>query len=1082
VNTESIAPTVCRRVLSACQYSAFVLFAIIAVCCSTPAQEANNSLPPPETNQPQIGHDYWGLKEGAPDSIEGLAQTSDGYLWLASPNGLVRFDGVRFERFRPPPGTELLSTNIAKVFGPPSGGLWIGYRLGGFSFLSNGQLTNYALDTPTGSVGEFAQDQHGIVWATTQSGIWKFEHSQWQRLGTDWNAPAAVDPTALAFDRDGILWVIAGNSLFYLPAGARQFAQAEADLSTAGFARTVGFTLDADGLVVTSKSWRPRGAPENGGPPAYPLLKADTRELVDRAGGLWVLSRSTSHLWPEGSLEDALSTATLQLEKQVTSDGVHLWKLVSGNSSRVENYDFNAYARLADREGNVWMGEAKGLHRFFYKPFVQVDLGSLFGTVGVGSDGRGGVWVGGQNSPLFHLHGGSEVTPHAKLERWTLNFVYSAPDGTVWVGAGWVGAGSSGLWHETLSEDRPSKDSASFRLRNTLFDYTGRDWVFTDLPPEVADQSMFLQAITQDRRGGLWLSLGRHGLYRYADRVWTPYGGRNDLPKTGVVSEFTDTVGRVWLGFTKNQLAVLDGDSLRVLGTDDGLRVGNVLAITGRGPDVWIGGDFGLQRFSNGRLLSINAVDNQMLHGISGIIERANGDLWLNGITGVFHISQAEVSRALQDPAYRVTGEHFGVREGLPGYAAQLRPLPSAIEATNGRLWFAVNNGVVWLDPDNAQHSVPALPVTIQSVIADDKYYDLRAPLRFPARTSTVEINYVSVSLSAPEAVRYRYKLQETDNDWREVRTAEPVTFRNLAPGSYHFVVASSNTNGAWSDKVAVLDFSIAPAFYQTTWFRLAMVATALLVVVGLYRLRLRQATTRLKVRFDERLAERTRIARELHDTLLQTVQGSKLVADDALERADDSVHLQSAMKRLSGWLGQATQEGRAALNSLRASTIETNDLVAALRRATEECVIDSSMAVKFSVTGVRKEMHPVARDEIYRIGYEAIRNACEHASASELGIALSYAQDLTLRVSDNGVGIEPAVVTEGRAGHFGLQGMRERAERIRSKLTIVSAPNSGTEMTLIVPGKVIFRKAHASRFERVRNLFGRGRGVSNSE
>src|SRR5262249_29912793 len=156
----------------------------------------------------------------------------------------------------------------------------------------------------------------------------------------------------------------------------------------------------------------------------------------------------------------------------------------------------------------------------------------------------------------------------------------------------------------------------------------------------------------------------------------------------------------------------------------------------------------------------------------------------------------------------------------------------------------------------------------------DDKYYDVSAPLRFPAHTANVEINYVAVSLSAAESVRYRYKLQETDKDWREIRTAEPVTFRNLPPGSYHFVVAASDTNGAWSDKVANVEFTILPTFYQTIWFRVAMIATGLLLVIGLYRLRLRQATARLNVRFDERLAERTRIARELHDTLLQTVQG----------------------------------------------------------------------------------------------------------------------------------------------------------------------------------------------------------------
>jgi signal transduction histidine kinase len=371
---------------------------------------------------------------------------------------------------------------------------------------------------------------------------------------------------------------------------------------------------------------------------------------------------------------------------------------------------------------------------------------------------------------------------------------------------------------------------------------------------------------------------------------------------------------------------------------------------------------------------------------------------------------------------------------------------------------------------------VTSLPISIQSVHADGKYYDLDAPLRFPAHTSAVEINYVAVRLSAPESVRYRYKLQETDKDWREMQTAEPVTFRNLLPGSYRFVVAASDTNGAWSDRVATVEFTIAPAFYQTIGFRLAMIATGVLLVVGLYRLRLRRTTAWLNARFDERLAERTRIARQLHDTLLQTVQGSKLVADSALRKPDDVVHLLGAMKRLSVWLGQATQEGRAALNSLRTSTVETDDLANDLRKATGACEIDKAVEISFSLTGSTRDMHPIVRDEIFWIGYEAIRNAREHASASKVEVVVTYAQNLTLCVSDNGIGMEPVLLTKGRDGHFGLGGMRERAERISSKFTLNSTPNAGTVMTLVVPGNVVFRKASATRFERFKNFFGLGK------
>ena len=1043
----------------------------ILICRSTIAKTISASRVESSTSsRPQLGHDSWGFKEGAPDEIDSLAQTNDGYLWIASPSGLFRFDGQRFELYHPPLGPELVSTNISGLFALSSGGLWIGYRFGGFSFLKDGRLTNYTRDAASmGTVRTFVQDNDGIVWAGTYSGAWRFEHSEWQRLGAEWNGPEFAE--YMAFDRAGYLWVLSKKSLLYLAPGARRFEVAEQDLEAAGYPDKQGFTYDADGFVVTSKSWRPRRAPEAGGPPAYPLLKEHSFVLIDRSGGLWMAHRGLSHLWAPESSEDALKAATVKLTKAQPDDYMNSRMITPNDSSSVENYPIQAYtnSRLVDGQGNIWFGGPNGLHRFFYKPFVQPSLSFQSGEVGIVSDGEGGMWAGGQNSPLFHFHAGTHEIPGTS--EWTLNTTYLAPDNTLW-----IGERSSGLWHETLSKVRPTGESEKwFKIRNSLFEYSGRRWDFIGLPTEVADRVAFLQAITQDRKGGLWVSLGRQGLYRYADGNWTLNGGRNDFPKTGVVSEFTDTAGRVWFGFTRNQLAVLDGDNLRVFGPNDGLRVGNVLVVAGRGPDVWIGGDFGLQRYLNGHLVTINAVDNEMLRGISGIIERANGDLWLNGITGVFHISQTEVSKVLQDTTHRVTGEHFGGRDGLPGNAAQLRPLPSAVEGTDGRLWFAVNNGVVWLDANQLpHHPAAALPISIQSVYADGHYYDLGAgPLRFPAYTSNVEINYVAVRLSAPESVRYRHKLQETDKDWREVQTAEPVTFRNLPPGSYHFVVAASDTNGAWSDKVASVEFTILPAYYQTMWFRLVMIATGVLLIVGLYRLRLHQAMTRLNVRFDERLAERTRIARELHDTLLQTVQCSKLVADNALDKSDDVVHLLGVMNRLSVWLGQATQEGRAALNSLRTSTVETNNLADDLRKATGECPVDKSVEIRFSVTGCTRDMHPIVRDEIFWIGYEAIRNAREHASASELEVTLTCAQDLTLRVSDNGIGMEPAVVTEGKEGHFGLQGMRERAERIRSKFTLHSIPNSGTVMTLVVPGNVIFRKRSATRFERVKNFFG---------
>lgn len=219
----------------------------------------------------------------------------------------------------------------------------------------------------------------------------------------------------------------------------------------------------------------------------------------------------------------------------------------------------------------------------------------------------------------------------------------------------------------------------------------------------------------------------------------------------------------------------------------------------------------------------------------------------------------------------------------------------------------------------------------------------------------------------------------------------------------------------------------------------------------------MRQIARVISVRFDERLNERTRMARELHDTFLQTIQACTMVADNALDIRSDADDMRHTMQKLSKWLHQATQEGRAALNSLRSSTTETNDLARALRRATKNGLIPASMMVDFSVVGGSREMHPIVRDEVYRIGYEAIRNSIVHSHATRLQVELRYEQDLYLRVKDNGVGIEPVVLSQGKGGHFGLQGMKERATRIGGKLTLVSSATRGTEVVITVPGSIVF-------------------------
>jgi PAS domain S-box-containing protein len=749
----------------------------------------------PASANMQVGHDTWTFKDGAPADVECLAQTNDGFLWLGGQNGLFRFDGTRFEPFSSPFGDRLLSTYLYALFAPPSGGLWVGYAFGGFSFLDRGRVTNYPNET--GNVDGFAQGRDGIVWAGTSTGLWRFDHSGWQHIG---NVPAGR-VAQLGFDSEGILWALVGGfnapkDLIYLIPGTGHFKIAGSNLSVNGFTwqpdRTVLIAPVAPHVPHSGQGSEERL-------PAYPIIEKNL-QFVDRNNRVWLSpwDKPVVMRLPKDSLRDVLNKVSPAIS---------------------ETYNVNPFqnAELVDREGNIWFGDIRGIHRFFYTPLIRQEFpketsGST--DFSVVADDHGAVWISfgtdaGIKGDLFHVLGGKAE----HLPQGTTGFAYRAPDKTFWF------SGEGCLWH-----------------------LVGNDFVRVNLPQEMADQFFFLQTITVDQQGGIWVSYGRHGLYRLANGRWTPYGGRDDLPKTGVIVAFTDSLGRVWFGYMKSHLAILDGDRVRRFGPSDDLQVGNILAIYGRGPEIWIGGEFGLEQFDQGRFHKIAAVDDQWLRGISGIVETPEGDLWLNTVSGIFHINKAEISEALKDSAYRVKGEHFGRREGLSGVANQLRPFPTAIEGTDGRLWFASRNGVVWLDPAaySEKRTVPP-PITIQSISADDTFHAPDSRLSLPAHTSSVQISYNAVSLSDPEAIRFRYKLKETDRDWHEAATATPVTYRNLPPGSYHFSVEASDTNGVWSGAPANVAFAILPAFYQTVWFRGLCVLTFFTLLWAGYQMRVHQ-------------------------------------------------------------------------------------------------------------------------------------------------------------------------------------------------------------------------------------------------
>lgn len=962
----------------------------------------------------QFFHSRWTVRDGAPGQIEAIAQTIDGYLWLGTATGLVRFDGVRFESYPAASGEQLVSTSVSTLFALPSGGLWVGFTVGGASFIQDGRTVNYSAQEglPSTTVYKFARDSGGSMWAATGLGLQRLDGSKWVRVGSDWNYPGKL-ANSLLLDNIGVLWATTEETVVFLQRGDKEFRRTGIRLP---WPAQMGQAPDGSRWLADN-SVRPFSS---AGPDIQLETVPDVSRrrfssqgiLFDRDGGLWVANETGGVLrvpFPN-RLSVTVRFGAAGTESYVSKDGLT-------GSARVV---------FEDREGNIWVGTGGGLDQFRRNKLIQVAWPSSSYGYAMVPDHDGIVWAGTLNEPLMRFENGA-LTGRAPLRQITCG--YRDRDGIIWWG------GREGIWRFEKGRYTP------IPLPSGL--------VVSKINGAVIIHDV--QAITKDLDGALWVSIARDGVFRLVNGAWTRYG-------EPAITAITDSGGDVWLGYPGNRISRVHSGRARNYSAGDGFHVGNVTALHESAGLVCIGGEFGLAVFDGSRVTMVEPDGTEAFNGISGIVGTASGDLWLNANAGVFHMNAAEIRHVKADHSYRVKYELFDTQEFLPGAPAPLRPFPTAVAGTDGRLWFANGNGILWLDPLHIPRNPLPPPVSIQALTVDNRRYPPTPDLQLPVGTANVELDYTALSLSIPGRVQFRYKLEGADRDWHHAGSRRQAYYPNPLPRKYRFRVVASNNDGVWNETGAVLDFSVLPAWYQTEWFRVAVAGAVILLLWAIYQLRVRQIAASVSARFDERLAERTRLARELHDTLLQTIQGSKMVADDALADDADALRMRRALVRLSGWLAQATVEGRAALNAIRTSTTQRNHLADAFQEAAEECRPKGQMEISLSVAGKVKEIHPIVREEVYRIGYEAIRNACNHSGGARLEVELSYTRDLILRVRDNGKGIDPELAAHGKEGHFGLEGMKERAARIAGRLTVFSTGKSGTEVDLIVPGNIAFR------------------------
>jgi len=417
----------------------------------------------------------------------------------------------------------------------------------------------------------------------------------------------------------------------------------------------------------------------------------------------------------------------------------------------------------------------------------------------------------------------------------------------------------------------------------------------------------------------------------------------------------------------------------------------------------------------------------------------------------------------------------FDSSDGLRTLAVVGDYTPRVSRSPDGKLWFIAPDGISVVDPRHLPFNNLPPPVHIEKITADRKAYESSSaaggPLRLPALIRDLQIDYTALSLVAPEKVRFRYKLEGRDADWQDADTRRRAFYSDLPPRSYRFRVAACNNSGLWNEAGTFLDFSIAPTYYQTTWFRLSCLATFLALLWALYQLRVQQLVREYNMRLDERVNERTRIARELHDSLLQGFQGLmfrlQAVRNLLPRRPSEAVQaLDIALERGD----RAIAEGRDTVSGLRQSIVGEGDIAQALAALAEALVSQSGNGavpgVRVLVEGKQQELNPVLRDEIYRIAREALRNAFSHAKAQKIEAEITYGDsEFLLHVRDDGNGIDPHVTNQGaRAGHWGVPGMRERAKSFGGKLEVWSEVGAGTEVELTVPAAIAYGKSEARR------------------
>ena len=516
-----------------------------------------------------------------------------------------------------------------------------------------------------------------------------------------------------------------------------------------------------------------------------------------------------------------------------------------------------------------------------------------------------------------------------------------------------------------------------------------------------------------------------------------------------------DQQGRI-LVFHGRKIFRVSGPSVENLGSMADVGVGYIRTIYPQKSDILIGGDDGLSRYSKGHFQIISSDGHPWLASMSAIVQSGAGDTWLYGAQGVARVRTSDLDQAFFQPSQAIPHQVFDLNDGLPGSVAAVADYDGAL-GPDGRVWFQSTNGLTSIDPAHLRHNTIAPPVVIKSITADNHTYGAADGLVLPSGVTSVQIDYTALTLTVPSRAVFRYRLHGVDKNWVDPGPRRQAFYTNLSPGRYRFDVIAANNDGVWNKRGATTTIQIRPAFWQTPFFIMIVLLATLALLWVLYSLRLRDMARRIRFRLEDRVAERERIARELHDTLLQGFQGLIMRFQSVAEQIPSTELARGLLDRALDRADEVLVEGRDRVKNLRASEGQ-GELAFLIEAAAYKLRPDPGFEIKMIVEGDCKPAHPVVCDELLAIANEALFNAYKHAQASQISITLSCERrGLRLRISDDGVGIDPVVLAvASRPGHFGFIGMRERAHRLKAKL-VISNKEVGADVLVIVPRRIAY-------------------------